>query len=367
MKEESSDSSLDLEGSLGTLGDIRAYPTHTADAVQRAERARQVDIASIGRRANNIVFQELCRCEDIIAWEDGVSQLPRCRVIGSDVLHTNYMLFITPGESVKRADYSTAEEYKRHRRITVQRDLAKYYRFNLTMVRQKNKLAIAIQCATRKLHAALCMYPGARFQCVHDDGRVLCVGHRELNAMTRAFELMISEHIYAMRARGIRNPFAPQEPENYLGKHQRLAFSPQVCRWMKQERHLERFRHYIAGEDFGVSYMARGMSTLHSMCLVFRVVLGSRVQAYHSSPGDRVLHRYETTADMRELLSAPEYIGVLQLTGYVRKTAMSHGVTSEQRDFLSHDDDGEDFAELLAYVQEFADHAVEERRGSRGK
>ena len=350
-----------LEDSLYPLGDIRAYPSSSEEARVRAQRAQDVNALDLCQRSKNIVSQELSRCEDTIAWETGTSQLPVYKTADGEA-RINYMLFITPGESVKRQDYDNVEEYKRCRGIAIRRDLAKYYRFNLKMMKQKNKLALAAQGAALKLCSALALYPpGARFQSVAEDGRTVTVGQRDLDRLNWVFERLIGEQQYALRARSMQNPFAPQEPLNYLGKHQRVIFSPALCRWIKREEELEAFRAYVSGEDFGVSYTALGMSTMHSMSLVFRSFLCKRVSSYIVNENTR--YRYETTGSMRTMLSSPEYIDVLRLAGYVRGLIASPS-TGEHRDFLAHDDpdSGDEFAETAAYIQEYSDYVISERR-----
>ena len=97
------------------------------------------------------------------------------------------------------------------------------------------------------------------------------------------------------------------------------------------------------------------------MCLVFRSFLCKRVSSYIVNENTR--YRYETTGSMRTMLSSPEYIDVLRLAGYVRGLIASPS-TGEHRDFLAHDDpdSGDEFAETAAYIQEYSDYVISERR-----
>lgn len=346
---------------LYSLGDIRAYPLSTSEALNRAQRARQISALDLCQRGKSILSQELARCEDTLAWDTGKSRLPTYTASDGKE-YTNYMSYITPGEYVLRKDYDNVEEYKRHHAIAVRRDIAKYYRFSPAMMRHKNSIIICIQKAARKLCSILASYPpGARFRLEIEGDRVVMIGQLDLDRLNWAFERLVREQEYALRARSMRNPFAPQEPLNYLGKHQRVVFNSTLCRWIKREEELEAFRTYIAGEDFGVSYTALGMSTMYSMCLIFRSFLCRHVSPYKID--DHTRYRYETTEKMRAILNSPEYIDVLRLTGYVRGM-ISPAATDDQEDFLAHDDpdEGEEFAETIAYIQEYSDYVMSERR-----
>lgn len=363
IRDSTESPSLDqeLEETLSSLGDIRAYPSSTREAIARAERAKQADTMNLCQRGKTIISHELSRCQDTIAWETGTSCLPTYET-STGQARVNYMLFITPGESVRRQDYDNAEEYRRHKGTAIRRDLARYYRFDVKMMKQKNKLALSVQRAALKLCSALAAYPPrARFKGLTEDGRIVIVGQRELDMLNWVFERLIAEQEYALRARSMWNPFAPQEPLNYMGKYQRVIFSPQLRRWIKHEEELEGFRQYVSGEDFDVSYTALGMSTIHSMYLIFRSFLCGRVSSYLLN--ERARYRYETTSKMRALLASPEYIDVLLLTGYVKGMIVAPS-TGEQSDFLAHDDPdgGDEFAETIAYIQEYSDYITSERR-----
>lgn len=329
------------------LGDIRVYPIGEAQAQDRLQRALQTELHFLQEDDLRTLEEEMNKCLDVLSWEKKQLRLEEYTSLSDGRTYVSQLAPHLPGERVLKPLYPTPRHYGRTKRVEIRRDIARYYRYGTNMRRERKKLVFGVTGALYSLGKAFDLY-GKNAQFCLEDIVVTYIDYKDLEIL---FYRLLREGKYIESSQKMQNPFSPPEPLNYLGQHARAIFSMQTRAWLKAEPKLEQLRRYI-GEDFAMSYLARGMTTLSMMTSVVRSCIWGQV----GQENDSKTYFYFTTNSMRSVLGFPETVRVLALTSVVRWLLLSSPATADERDFLAHeDDDPNEFPILLSLVQEYCD------------
>src|SRR5437868_7410656 len=143
------------------LGDIYSYPDTVQNATKRLKKAiKMINDPVLIDEDREILQREIQKNKDVIEWKNGYSNLKDSandKDISSSMnllfsLNSrgeNYFRFIVPGESVKRLTLEqqqeigrkyTEREYLFDKKDQIRIDLARHYRYNDRMMREKIKI-----------------------------------------------------------------------------------------------------------------------------------------------------------------------------------------------------------------------------------
>ena len=341
---------------LKELGDIYSYPTSTSEAIERLKAASELyNSDELVEPDRAIVGIEIQKNRDVIEWSKGY-----CNLRDYPNEEENYFRFIIPGSSVRRLTLKeqqnsreyTEREYRFDKKDQKRIDLARNYRYNLRMFKEKQRIYLQMLKAEQRVSTYFDTYgKAAKFKY---KGNV--IDYHGLEVLRRAIQRFIVEFVYIQQAKSMRTPFGSTYPNNFRGIHKRIILQQNVKTWIQSEARLDRLLDNIDSGD--KSFLLRGMTTYHALDTLFRISLyGETVRIDKES-------FYNTTPTMQELLGFPEQVGVLRITKYIRRLLLSleeiQELDSQHRGFLMglYEDlvgDSGAFLDEISAIQFYAD------------